>query len=201
MWCWRRLLRVPWTAWRSNQSILKEISPGYSLEWLMLRLKLQILATWCEELTHCIRPWFWERLKMGGKWDDRGWNVWIASPVGWAWVWVSSWRWWWTVKPGILQSMGALRVGVDWATQQNLSLPTYHGASLFILLCITWPIMYTTWRQSFLSFLFTVVFTVHIIVCGTWMASIMNEWMLVSLSFMFNFLFSVFNPLKYAHRK
>ena len=108
MWYWRRLLRVPWTAWRSNQSILKEISPGYSLEWLMLRLKLQILATWCEELTHCIRPWFWERLKMGGKWDDRGWDVWIASPVGWAWVWVSSWRWWWTAKPGILQSMGAL---------------------------------------------------------------------------------------------
>ena len=180
MWYWRRLLRVPWTAWRSNQSILKEISPGYSLEWLMLRLKLQILATCCEELTHCIRPWFWERLKMGGKWDDRGWDVWIASPVGWAWVWAS---------PGDGDGPRSLAycspwehwVRADWATQQNLSLPTYHGASLFILLCITCPIMYTTWRQSCLSFLFTVVSTVHITVCGTWMTSIMNEWMNVSL--------------------
>ena len=56
LWCWRRLLQVPWTARRSNQSILKEISPGYSLERLMLKLKLQYLATSCEELTH------WKRL-------------------------------------------------------------------------------------------------------------------------------------------
>ena len=57
LWCWRRLLRVPWTARRSNQSILKEISPEYSLEGLMLKLKLHPLATWCEELTHLKRPW------------------------------------------------------------------------------------------------------------------------------------------------
>ena len=50
LWCWRRLLRIPWTARRSNQSILKEISPEYSLEGLMLKVKLQQLATWCEEL-------------------------------------------------------------------------------------------------------------------------------------------------------
>ena len=56
LWCWRRLLRVPWTARRSNQSILKEISPGCSLEGLMLKLKLQYLATSCKELTH------WKRL-------------------------------------------------------------------------------------------------------------------------------------------
>ena len=60
LWCWRRLLRVPWTARRSNQSILKEISPGCSLEGLMLKLKLQTLATWCEELTHLKRAWCWE---------------------------------------------------------------------------------------------------------------------------------------------
>ena len=59
LWCWRRLLRVPWTARRSNQSLLKEISPEYSLEGLMLKLKLQYLATWCEELTHVKRPWCW----------------------------------------------------------------------------------------------------------------------------------------------
>ena len=71
LWCWRRLLRVPWTARRSNQSVLKEISPGCSLEGLMLKLKLQYLATWCEELTHLKRPWCWERLKAGGEGDDR----------------------------------------------------------------------------------------------------------------------------------
>ena len=60
LWCWRRLLRVPWTARRSNQSILKEISPEYSLEGLMLKLKLHTLVTWCKELTHWKRLWCWE---------------------------------------------------------------------------------------------------------------------------------------------
>ena len=71
LWCWRRFLRVPWTARRSNQFILKEISPEYLLEGLMLKLKLQyFLATWCEELTPWKRPWCWERLK-AGEGDDR----------------------------------------------------------------------------------------------------------------------------------
>ena len=86
LWCWRRLLRVPWTARRSNQSILKEISPEYSLEGQMLKLKLQTLASWCEELTHLKRPWCWERLKAGGERDDRGWDGWMASPTQWTWV-------------------------------------------------------------------------------------------------------------------
>ena len=100
LWCWRRFLRVPWTARRSNQSILREISPEYSLEGLMLKLKLQekkkkswnsnILATWCEELAHWKRPWCWEKLKDGGKGDDRGWDGWMASPTQWTWVWVNS---------------------------------------------------------------------------------------------------------------
>ena len=90
LWCWRRLLRVPWTAKKSNQSILKEISPGCSLEGLILRLKLQTLATWCEELIHWKRPWCWERLKVGGEGDDRGWDGWRASPTQETWVWVSS---------------------------------------------------------------------------------------------------------------
>ena len=70
LWCWRRLLRDPWTARRSNQSILEEISPDYSLEGLMLKLKHQYLTTWCEELIHCKRPWCWERLKAGGEGDE-----------------------------------------------------------------------------------------------------------------------------------
>ena len=79
LWCWRGLLRIPWTARRSNQSILKEISPVYSLERLMLKLSSNPLATWCEEVTHLKRPWCWERLKAGGEGADRGWNGWMAS--------------------------------------------------------------------------------------------------------------------------
>ena len=71
LWCWRRLLRVPWTSRRSNQSILKEISPGCSLEGLMVKLKLQTLAAWCKELTHLKRPWCRERLKAGEEGDNR----------------------------------------------------------------------------------------------------------------------------------
>ena len=74
LWCWRRLLRVPWTARRANKSILKEISPECSLEGLMLKLKLQYLDTWCKELTHLKRPWFGKRLKAGREGDDRGWD-------------------------------------------------------------------------------------------------------------------------------
>ena len=96
-WCWRRFLRVLWTAKRSNQSILKEISPEYSLERLMLKLKLNTLATWCQELTHLKKPWCWERLKAEG--DDRGWDGWMASPSQWAWIWACSGRWWKTGKP------------------------------------------------------------------------------------------------------
>ena len=106
LWYWRRLLRVPWTARRSNQSILKEVSPEYSLEGLMLKLKLQYLATWCEELTHLKRPWCWERLRAGGEGDNRGWDGWMASPTQWTWVWVNSRSWWWTGRTGMLQSQG-----------------------------------------------------------------------------------------------
>ena len=83
LWCWSRLLRVSWTARRSNQSILKEISPEYSLEGLMLKLKLQYLATWCEELTHQKRPWCWERWKAAREGDNRGWDGWITSLTRW----------------------------------------------------------------------------------------------------------------------
>ena len=119
LWCWRRLLRVPWTTRRSNQSILKEISPEYSLEGLMLKLKLQSFATWWEGLTRWKRPWCWKRLKVGGEGDDRGWDGWMASPTQWTWVWASSRSWWWTGKPGLLQSMGSQRVRHDWATELN----------------------------------------------------------------------------------
>ena len=117
LWYWRRLLRVPWTARRSNQSILKEISPGYSLEGLMLSLSSKTLATWLEELTHWKKPWCWERLKAGGEGDHRGWDGWTASPTQWTWAWVNSGSCWWTGRPGVLQSMGLRRVGHDRATE------------------------------------------------------------------------------------
>ena len=90
LWCWRRLLRVPWTARISNQSILKEISPEYSLGGLSWSWNSNTLATWCKELTLWKRPWCLERLKAGGEGDDRGWDGWMASPTLWTWVWVTS---------------------------------------------------------------------------------------------------------------
>ena len=92
LWCWRRLLRVPWTA-RSNQFILKEISPGCSLEGLMLKLKLQYFGHSCEDLTHWKRPCCWEGLGAGGEGDDRGWGGWMASPTQWTWIWENSGNW------------------------------------------------------------------------------------------------------------
>ena len=128
LWCWRKLLRVLWTARRSNQSVLKEISPEYSLEgeyW-----SSNTLATWCEELPHWKRPLWWERLKAGGEGNDKGWDGWMASPTQWTWVWVNSGSWWWTGRPGVLQSMGLQRLGHNWVTELNwteLNSYTWHS--------------------------------------------------------------------------
>ena len=126
LWCWRRLLRVPWTSRRSNQSILKEINPGCSLEgsWCW-SWNSNILATWCEELTHWKRPWCWERMKAGGEEDDRGWDGWMASPTQWTWVQVNSRSWWWTGRPGVLQFMRSQRVGHDWLNWTELNYVEY----------------------------------------------------------------------------
>ena len=77
------------------------------------------LATWCKELTPWERPWCWERLKAGGEGDNRGWDSWVASPTWWTWVWASFRDWWWTGKPGMLQSMRSPRVGHNWVTELN----------------------------------------------------------------------------------
>ena len=90
LWCWRRFLRVPWSARRSNQSILKEISPEYSLEGWCESWNSNTLATWCEKLTYLKRPWCWERLKAGGEGDDRGWDGGMASVTQCTWVWMNS---------------------------------------------------------------------------------------------------------------
>ena len=130
LWYWRRLLRVPWTARRSNQSILKEISPDYLLEGLMLKLMFQYLATWCKEPTHWKRPWCWERLKAGREGDNRGWDGWMASPSQWTWVWASSQSWWWT---------GSLACCSPWGHKESdmteqLNCTDHSGSTVFILL-------------------------------------------------------------------
>ena len=117
-----RPLRVPWTAWSSNQSILEEISPEYSLEGLMLRLKFQYFGHLMQRTDSSNidwkRPWWWERLKAGGEGDNRL-DGWMASLTRWTWVWVGFGSWWWTRKPGVLQSMGSQRIGHDWGTEMN----------------------------------------------------------------------------------
>ena len=122
LWSWIRFLRVPWTARRSNQSILKEINPEYSLEGLMLKLKLQYfghLMQRTDSLEKALIGMGWERLKAGGEGDNRGWDGRMASLTQWTWVWASSGSWWWTGRPGLLQYMGLQRVGHDWATELN----------------------------------------------------------------------------------
>ena len=118
-WCfwtvvWRRLLRLPWTARRSNESILEEISPEYSLEGLMLTLKLQYMAKWYKEMTH------W---KAWGEGDDRGYDAWMAPSNQWTWVWVSSRSWWWIGKSEVLQSM----VSQSWTPTELNSISSKIG--------------------------------------------------------------------------
>ena len=122
LWYWRRLLRVPWTARKSNRSILKEISPEYSVEGLMLKLKLQYFG-------HLMRRMDWLEktlmLKAWGEGDDRGWDGWMASPTLWTWVWVSPRSCWCTGKPGVHG------VGTSWTQPSGWTELTF---CLYILL-------------------------------------------------------------------
>ena len=117
LWCWRRLLRVPWTARRSNQSILREICPGISLEGMMLKLKLQYFGHLMWRTDSLERT-----LNMGkkGMTEDEmaGWHHWLDG----RWVWVNSGSCWWTGRPGVLRFMGLQRVGHNWATELNWDL-------------------------------------------------------------------------------
>ena len=119
LWCWIRLLRVSWTARRSNQSILKEISPEYSLEELMLMQKCQYSGPLMWRANSLEKTWCWEWLKAGGERDDRGWDGWMAPPIQWTWFWASFGRQWRTGKPGMLQSTGLQRVGHNWMTERQ----------------------------------------------------------------------------------
>ena len=113
--CWRRLLRVPWMARKSKQSILKAISPEYSLEGLMLKLQYFGHVMWRTDLLQ--KTLMLGKIKAGEEWDSRGWDGCMASPTLWTWVWANSMSWWCTRKSGVLQSMGSQRVGHDWVTE------------------------------------------------------------------------------------
>ena len=115
-------LRVPWAARRSNQSILKEINPEYSLERLMLKLQYFGHLMWRTDSLEI--PWCWERLRAWGEGDDRGRGGWMASLTKWTWVWANSGSWRRTGKSGVLQSMGSQKVGHNWptVTTRNISI-------------------------------------------------------------------------------
>ena len=110
LWCWKRLLRVPWTARRSNPSIQRKSGPGVHWKDWCWSWNSNTLATWCAELTHLKRPQCWERLRAGGEGNDRRWDGWMPSLTQWTCVWVNSGRQWWTGRPGVLQFMGLQRV-------------------------------------------------------------------------------------------
>ena len=121
LWCWRRLLKIPWTARRSNQSTLKGSQP-----WIFI------------EKTDAEAPVLWPpdaKSLMLGKVEGRrrrGWQRmrgWMASPTQWTWVWMNSGRWWWTGRPGMLRFMGSQRMGRDWATE--LKLKTWNSSFTF----------------------------------------------------------------------
>ena len=126
LWCWRRLLRIPWTARRSNQSILKEISPGISLQGMMLKLKLQYFGHFMRRVDWLEKTFCWEGLGAGGVGDDREWDGWMASLTQCTWVWVNSGSWWWTGRPGVLRYMGSQRVGrTEWLNWTELNISIY----------------------------------------------------------------------------
>ena len=119
LWYSRRLLRVSWTARRSNQCILKEISPGCSLVGLMLKLKLQYFGHLVWSADSFEKTLMLGKIEAEEEGEDRGWDGWMASPIQWTWVWVNSRSWWWTGRPGVLWFMGVQRVGHNWASELN----------------------------------------------------------------------------------
>ena len=117
LWCWRRLLRVPGTARRSNQSILKEISPGCSLEGLMLKLKLQYFGHLMRRADSLEKTLMLGKIEIGRRRGQQRMRWLDGSPTQWTWVWVNSKSWWWIGRPGVLRSMGSQRVRHDWVTE------------------------------------------------------------------------------------
>ena len=124
-WCFwtvvlEKILENP-LAWKR----IKPVNPKGNQSWMFIeRIDAEAEAPilgqpYAKKLTHWKRPWCWERLKVGGEGEDRGWDGWMVSPTQWTWVWEGSGSWRWTGKPGVLQSMGSQRVRHNWATELN----------------------------------------------------------------------------------
>ena len=157
-WCWRRLLRVPWTARRSNQSILKEVSPGCSLEGLMLKLKLEYFGYLMQ------RAYSFEKTLMLWRIAGRKRRAWqrirwlVASPTQWTWVWVNSRSWWWTGRPGVLvvhgvaKSRTRLSDWTDWTGVKWYLIVVLNCISQLVILsivsCTCWPFTYLLGNMS-----------------------------------------------------
>ena len=136
LFCWRRLMRVTWTARRSNLPILKEISPWWSLEGLMLKLKLRYFGHLMGRADSFLKTLMLGKIEGGRR---RGWqriDGWMASLTQWSWVRVSSRSWWWTGRPGMLRFMGSQRVRHDWATELNWT-ELWHRIAYKVLNLIT----------------------------------------------------------------
>ena len=137
-----------------NSQEIKSVNPKGNQPWIFIgrtdaKWRSNTLATWCEELTHWERPWCWEILKAGREGDNRGWDGWMASPTQWTWVWVNSGSWWWTERPGVLQSMGSQGVRHNWMANNTLKLANYPSAC--ISLANINPRQFSSVAQSFLT--------------------------------------------------
>ena len=121
LWYWRRLLSP------LDCKEIQPVHPKRNQSWMFIGrtdVETETPVIWPPDAKSWliwIRHWCWERLKARGEGDDRGWDCWMASPTQWTWVWVNSGSWWWTGRPGVLQSVGSQRVGHDWATELNWS--------------------------------------------------------------------------------
>ena len=159
LWSWRRLLRVPWTARRSNQSIIKDINLEYSLEGLMLKLKLQYFGHLMERANSL------EKALMLGKiegrrrrgWQRMRWLYGITRLNGHEWIWARSGRQWGTGRSGVLQSIGLQSIGHDWMIEQQQQNANREGSQHLFSFCkdclmMVWGILYFIFFQVVLSF-------------------------------------------------
>ena len=153
LWYWRRLLRVPWTARRPNQSILKENSPDFSLEGLMFKLKLQNFGHLMWITDSFEKTLMLGKMKAGGEGDDREWDGWMASLTQWTWVCINSGSLQWTGRLGMLQSMGSQRVRHDWATELNwtgyFKIHVFTRCHILSINCLQFSLKF--WKTNIIS--------------------------------------------------
>ena len=149
LWCWRRLLRAPWIARIPNKSILKE-----NQSWMFIGrtdVEAETPIFWPPDAKNCLirKDPVSGKVKAGGEGDDRGWDGWMASPTRWTWVWANSGNWWWTRKPGVLQTIGLQRVRHDWATKltELIKAPASNfRRSKIKLLVLHFCFLYLMWK-------------------------------------------------------